>query len=577
MKHILKETKKKKGIFFIKPYILFKGPRYLLSQGPKNFILKTKSVIERESRIYTYNQAYNLFLKSESKKNTIIRAKKSNHLPYQPKISFILPTYNSPPKYFRQLLNSIRNQVYQNWELCIADDCSPDKTTRNIILEYAKIDSRIKYVFRKENGHISQASNSALDLATGDFVALVDHDDLIYPNTLSECIHLLNKLPNAEFIYTDEDKITPNGKRFEPHFKPSWSSETLLSGNYITHFALIKKSLVIKSGKFRKGYEGAQDFDLFLRVTEKTNQIYHIPKVLYSWRTVPTSTASSTSNAKSDYAYNNGIKSLKDAFRRRRLKANVSMGEGRGLYKHQIISTNIKTDILIIKNETKGINNPYLNSLINNFSPNKIHYANHSDLGLKIYRLINNKNIQYLSIFDQNCIANKDNLRSNIGFLKIKDLVIVSNKIINQYNGIIKTGIVLTKQNGVRFIDAFENMSSGGYFNFNYSKMTKNFSATTILGCTIDTKFYKTVDASLLKELHNSKEIGLYLSLVAITRQKRIICNPNQPIIYRGKYKKFAVSTKVIKLWREYMQDKHHDPNYNPNLSLSKSDFSIKK
>lgn len=241
----------------------------------------------------------------------------------RPVISIIVPVFNTNSKFLRECIDSVISQTYDNWQLCLADDASTDPRVLSIIREYATQDSRIRFVARKKNGHICRASNSALKLADGDFVALLDHDDKLWPNALYEVVkHLNESKNNVDFFYTDEDKIEENSrKHIDPFFKPDWSPEYLRSINYITHFAVIRRELVEKVGGFRPGYEGAQDWDLFLRIARQTNNIKHIPKVLYSWRKSATSTAQQPS-AK-DYAYANQKKALVADIKSRGLNAEL--------------------------------------------------------------------------------------------------------------------------------------------------------------------------------------------------------------------------------------------------------------
>lgn len=572
--HLIKEYKIKR-LVKIDYQIIIKGIKFFFTHNFNEFIQKTKSVIEREFRIVNYNQSYKLFLKDNKLTDEKIKQEKKiiEKFTYQPKISILMPTYNSPQKFFRLNIESVINQIYQNWELCIADDNSPDNNVRDIIKEYAQKDKRIKYVFRKKNGHISQASNSALEIATGEFIALLDHDDIIYPNTLSECIKKINQIPDADFIYTDEDKVDIYENRFEPHFKPDWSPETLLSGNYITHFALIKKKLVDQIGGFRKGYEGAQDFDLFLRLTEFTNKIYHIPKILYSWRTVETSTASKNSIAKAGYAYKNGVKSVYDALRRRGLKANVKLGEGRGLYQYVIENKTKNVDFFIQKNKNKFNNRGLIKKIRTVYPKSRIKIVNDHELGQKINDFIKSSKSDYITFLDSQCYIKQNLIETNLGFFKIKPVKIVTDKITNIDHKIYKTGIIITRN---QFLDAFQNMTDGGYFNFNYSRMTKNFSATSLIGTTIDTHYFQSKNLNQMKNIKNLKEAGIYMSYFVIKDDYRIVYNPNYPIIYKGKYINDAVSKEDIEISKKIILPKDYDKNYNPNLTVDDNYFNIR-
>jgi len=212
----------------------------------------------------------------------------------QPKISVIIPVFDPNLEHFEECLLSVIKQSYDNWELCLVDDHSTNNSIRDLIVAFSKRDKRIKYFFRKTNGHISRASNDALKMATGDYIAILDHDDFLWPNALSEVVRTINENTNAGFIYADEDKIDNTSNHFDPFFKPGWNLDYLLHTNYINHLAVIKRGVIKKVGGFRVGFEGSQDWDLFLRLSQIVGKknVIHIPKVLYSWRVSPQSTAS---------------------------------------------------------------------------------------------------------------------------------------------------------------------------------------------------------------------------------------------------------------------------------------------
>ncbi|MEL6930954.1 MAG: glycosyltransferase family 2 protein, partial [Cyanobacteria bacterium J06600_6] len=234
-------------------------------------------------------------------------------LSYQPLISVIVPIYNPDPEFLRQAIASVQAQVYPHWELCLADDLSKPYV-RSILQEY-QADSRIKVVLRATNGHISCASNSALELAKGEYIALLDHDDLLAPHALSSVVGLLNRHPQADFIYSDEDKVNAQNIHSDPYFKPDWCPDTFLSRMYTCHLGVYRRTLVEAVGNFRTGFEGSQDYDLVLRVTEKTQEIYHIADILYHWRIHSQSTAA-FADAKT-YAFDAGQKAIAEAIERR--------------------------------------------------------------------------------------------------------------------------------------------------------------------------------------------------------------------------------------------------------------------
>ncbi|MHB1864853.1 MAG: glycosyltransferase family 2 protein [Candidatus Saccharimonadales bacterium] len=260
-----------------------------------------------------------------------------------PLISIILPTYNTPITYLKECLDSIIIQSYSKWELCISDDHSTNKEVIEIIKDYQSKDKRIKFIERESNGHISLASNSALELASGEFVGLMDHDDILWPNALFEVVKTIRNNKNIDFIYSDEDKIDASGKMHSyPFLKPDFSPEFLECCNYITHFTCIRRSLVSEIGGFRQGYEGAQDWDLFIRATELTENIKHIPKILYSWRIHEASTASDT-DAK-PYVYEAQLKLLKDHLVRLKRRGKIEKGN---IKQHRIIKYEIEKKVTV--------------------------------------------------------------------------------------------------------------------------------------------------------------------------------------------------------------------------------------
>lgn len=212
---------------------------------------------------------------------------------YRPLISVLTPTYNTPEKWLRRAIDSVLAQSYQNWELCIADDASSAPHVRLVLDEYVRLDDRIKVVYREQNGHISAATNSALSIARGEFVALLDHDDELPEHALHMVAAELNDKPQLDLIYSDEDKIDEKGRRFDPYFKPDWNPDLLGAQNMISHFGVYRAELLRAIGGFREGVEGSQDWDVALRVAEtiSSSTIRHIPHVLYHWRAISGSAA----------------------------------------------------------------------------------------------------------------------------------------------------------------------------------------------------------------------------------------------------------------------------------------------
>jgi len=273
---------------------------------------------------------------------------------YRPCISIVMPVFNVAEPWLRRAVDSVLRQAYSNWELCLVDDASTEPHIKPVIEELASRDRRITTVFEPVNAGIALASNKGLEAGTGEFVAFLDHDDELAPHALFEVVGLLNRKPELDFIYSDEDKIDEHDRRCDPFFKPAWSPDLLLSMNYICHLSIIRRTLLSQIGGFRPGLDGSQDYDLFLRVTERTSRIGHIPKVLYHWRKIPGSAASSIS-AKPQASVSACL-ALNEALQRRGVPGMVEMishGRYRTRYVHSsqplisiIIPTKDRSELL---------------------------------------------------------------------------------------------------------------------------------------------------------------------------------------------------------------------------------------
>lgn len=242
-----------------------------------------------------------------------------------PTFSVIMPVYNTPEQLLREALDSVIAQAYPHWETCIADDCSPSPHVRRVLDEYAARDSRFKIIYRETNGHISEASNSALSIATGEWYALMDHDDLLPPHALYCMAHAIVHNPDVRLLYSDEDKINQAGQREGAYFKSDFNLELFRSHNMISHFGVYHRSLIDQVGGFRSEFNGSQDYDLALRCIEvlRPEQIHHIPRVLYHWRMVEGSTA--LSNEEKPYAMLAGESAINEHYRRLGINATAEL------------------------------------------------------------------------------------------------------------------------------------------------------------------------------------------------------------------------------------------------------------
>lgn len=283
----------------------------------------------------------------------------------RPMLSVILPVYNPPPEMLRAAIESIIGQAYDHWQLCIADDASSDPTIRKVLEEYRERDPRIEVVFRSVNGHISECSNSAIALARGAFLVLFDHDDLLPPHALYCVAKTILNNPGVKMIFSDEDKITASGERFDPYFKPDWNLGLMYGHNMFSHLGVFDADLVRAVDGFRKGYEGAQDYDLTLRCAERIapEAILHIPRVLYHWRTLPSSTASRP-EAKG-YAIRAAERAINDHFERTATPATVAEIPGRGMTRLRgIAAREPSVAIIVPTKDNAGILKTCINSIL---------------------------------------------------------------------------------------------------------------------------------------------------------------------------------------------------------------------
>ena len=311
--------------FFIKPFLK------VLSQYERNGLWGLFSAVSRKAlKLFggTPELQYRQWIKVHETPLAIRpNTPHVERLEYRPLLSVIMPVFNPPVEFLTEAIESVLAQSYPQFELCIADDGSTDPRVRPLLARYASLDDRVRVCFRGENGHISEASNSALSMASGDYVVLFDHDDRLAESALLKVVEALNDSPRARLLYSDEDKLTPAGVRRDPYFKPDWNIDLFYSQNVFSHLGVIERRLMEDVGGFRRGYEGSQDYDLILRCIERISPdaISHIPWVLYHWRVHSESTASG-SGAK-PYAVTAAERALNDHFNRIGTRANVEAVE----------------------------------------------------------------------------------------------------------------------------------------------------------------------------------------------------------------------------------------------------------
>lgn len=328
------------------PYNIKKGIRYLKHYGVKGFYAR---LLERfEEREVEYQEWYE---KNKASEEELARQRKKKWK--EPvTISVLVPAYRTPEVFLRQMIESVLNQTYPHLELCIADGSGDDASVETVVKEYQAKDQRVRYQRLKKNEGIAGNTNAAIRMATGDYLALFDHDDLLAPNALFEVASAIEK-DKADVVYTDEDKVTSDLKEhFQPHFKPDFNPDLLCSNNYICHLFVIKRSLALKLGGQDPAYDGAQDYDFIFRCTEEAEKIVHIAKILYHWRVHQASTADNPTSKM--YAFDAGKRAIEAHLQRIGAKAEVSHTKDLGFYrvKYQV-QGNPKVSIVIPNKDEK--------------------------------------------------------------------------------------------------------------------------------------------------------------------------------------------------------------------------------
>jgi O-antigen biosynthesis protein len=560
---------------------------------------------------------YDLWQKKYFPSNEVLNeyALESKNFEFRPLVSVILPVYNPPVKFLTQAIQSVIDQVYDNWELCIADDCSTNAAVKSILEDFAKQDARVKIIFRKENGHISASSNSALSIATGEYVALLDHDDLLSPDALLHNVKILNETKLIDLIYSDEDKVDEKGEHMDPHFKPDWCPDNFLSRNYLGHLVVIRKSLVDKVGGFRIGFEGSQDYDLLLRVTELTDRIHHIPLVLYHWRMHSAST--SVNEEAKPYAFNSGIKALEEALGRRKILGTVKLIENLpGFYsiRYKIIHPGKVSVIIPTKNKPElcevivesifrltdypdfeiilvdnNSDEPVFFDFVKKWELKEpLRFKCIKDSGLfNFSRLMNNgvahaKGDYLLLLNNDTEVLHADWMTAMVEQCQFTTTGAVGAKLMYPNNTIQHAGVIIGLGGiaGHTFVGYDRNAS--GYFHF--LKSISNYSAVTAACVMVKKKDYEAVggfDEALAVEFNDVdfclklKEKGwnnIYLPHVELYHYESI--SRGHPHKTKKSYQQHLHDVAFFKQrWQKYID---HDPCYSPHLTMIFTDFRLR-
>lgn len=589
----------------VSPYNIKKGILYLRHYGPKEFWVKLTERFQADDVDYEQWYENHKALPEELEKQ------KNEKWKRKPLISIVVPVYNTPQVFLRQMIESVQNQSYSEWELCIGNASPENKEMKKILEEY-KNDARIKEVEIPENKGISQNTNRAMEIASGELIGLLDHDDLLAPNALYEIAKAVNEHPDAEVIYTDEDKVTTDLKEhFQPHLKPDFNLDLLRSNNYICHFFVASRDLIKRVGGFRPEFNGAQDYDLILRCTEQAKQIVHIPKILYHWRVHKASTADNP--ASKMYAFDAGKRAIEEHLVRCRTKGTVQHTKDLGFYrvKYEVCGEPLVSIIIPNKDQSEALKKcldsirektSYRNYeiiIVENNSEEPETFAFYKKIaGEKIkivtwegefnYSAINNFGVRhargdYLLLLNNDVeIINGDWLTEMLSHCQRKEVGIVGAKLYYPDNTIQHAGIIIGIGGVAGSVFVGLPRAFSGYLH--KASIQLDLSAVTAACMLVKRSAFEQVGGleEKLKVAFNDVDFCLRV------REKGylVVYDPYAELYHYESKTRGAEDTKEkIRRFQteiEYMRShwigllKKGDPYYNCNLSLTKWDYSLK-
>ena len=588
-------------------FVLTKTVKIIKGRGFKGLLAKIKEKVFRDDF-----KDYQLFIKRTelTTGQLALQRKQSQEFLSQPLISIITPVYKPSIEILTSAIKSCLEQSYLNWELCLAD-ASNETTVRNLLCNFQSKDKRVKVKFLPDNQGIASNSNKALEMASGEFIAFLDHDDSLAPNALFEVVSKLNEEKNIDIIYSDEDKISFDGKkRFNPYFKPDWSPEFFNSYNYINHLTVVRRNLIESVGSFRTDFEGAQDYDLFLRVIEKTEKIAHIPKVLYHWRVGPESTALDIDIKEQTKA--SGQKAIEEHLIRSKLQGKVEQTAYSGIYRIRYeIASQPKIDIIVPTRDQAKVLKSCIDSvlssnyqnfeitIVNNQSQEKETYDYFAEISknkqVKILDFdqpfnfsalnnfaVKNTSCPYLLFLNSDTKAiNDDWLESLISLAQLERVGAVGAKLIYHDEKIQHAGVIVGGEEFASHAFAGFSRYSTGYFGRLVS--IQNYSALTAACLLIGREIFDEVGGFDEKLAIAFNDVDLCLKI----RQKgyRLVWTPYAQLFHYESYSRgLEEGVKKIRFEKEleYCKQKWSaflevgDPYYNPNLSLKPTNFKIR-
>lgn len=591
----------------VSPYNLKKGILYLRHYGPKGFWIKLTE------RFQKTDIDYKEWLQEHKPSEKELEKQKNQVFAYAPKISVLVPVYNTPEEFLKQMIQSVRVQTYPNWELCIANANPANDNVRRILDICTRKDSRIKVVDVVENEGIAQNTNRALDIATGEYVGLLDHDDLLEESALYEIVKRINENEKTDVLYSDEDKVTTNLEEyFAPNFKPDFNLDMLRSNNYICHFFVAKKELVEEVGRFRAVYNGAQDYDLILRCVEKAEHIEHIAKILYHWRIHQESTADNPLSKM--YAYDAGKEAIEEHLKRCQTEGEVSLTDNLGFYRVKYkISGNPLISILIPNKDQKETLDKCLRSIekltdydnyeiiiIENNSTEKETFEYYNEISKKEkirviywqgefnYSAINNFGAgyargDYLLLLNNDMeVINGDWLQEMLSHCQREEVGAVGARLYYPDDTVQHAGIII----GIGGVagSVFVGMKRGYTGYMHRASIQQDLSAVTAACMLIKRSVFEEVGGLEEKLQIAFNDVDLCLRI----RKKGylIVYDPYVELYhYESKTRGPEDTKEKVRRFQseiEYMRShwisilKNGDPAYNPNLTLKKWDYSLK-
>ena len=543
-----------------------------------------------------------------------IEAMRQVSFDYNPKFSIVIPLYDTKISFLRELLDSFENQIYKNWELCLADGTGEGSPLETIVREYMDKDNRIKYEILADNKGISENTNAAIRMATGDFIVLADHDDVVSVHALFECAKALNKDKSIDVIYSDEDKLDMDGKKyFDPHFKSDFNIDLLCSMNYICHLFVVKKTIIDEVGMLRSEFDGAQDHDFILRCCEVAKNIKHIPKILYHWRCHMDSTAANPESKM--YAFEAGKNAVTEHYKRIGVPAHAEHGQFYGMYKTvyewketPLISIVIPTKdhiddlqkcidsieekstyrnfefVIVENNSTEQETFDYYKSIENRDNVQLLYYKGDFNFS-KINNFgVEHANGEYILLLNNDTeIINPDCLKEMLDYCMREDVGIVGARLYYPDDTIQHAGVVL----GFGGMAGHTFIGCSRYDNGYCSRIicAQDYSAVTAACMMTKKSIYEEV-GGLTEEFKVAfNDIDFCMKV----REKGylIVYNPAVELYHyesksRGledtpeKVERFnSEVNRFLDRWDKVL--KAGDPYYNVNLSLNRSDFGLKE